>query len=754
MATMRLTHGVAALLLVIAAVSGYAEPEGAKLSAQTEVHIAVFRLDYQTFGLKTAYEFAQPYRKSLPKPGYEHLENLYVYTRPAGDFGFTLADCRLTGKQVLNAETVWMGRGRFLYPTANEHIADVQYGFTSPDPVALVEISTTTPVEVWDTIRGTDVIHRLASHGAYEVYIKRHFYTVGVHDPTTAEWIIIAFTHPPAPLDVGLVDVLWPRTLITAELPVTPEIKFHNFSDAPTDVGVRVTLNAGGSAFYSSERTITSISADESRVVSFDDFARDTDEPMEMRVALVNPDGGTWDDEFADNDESARFIGVTRQPVFRRAARIPAGGVPLDFDGDGATDIVGLTQYLSLLLNDGAGRFTDVTENSQIDSRLHPRNALAGDFTGDGVLDLVVAYWEKPVQFLRGVSPGVFVEFSDESGLSSITGLAWIEAVDIDGDGDLDLLSAAEGQVVLENDGSGHFINVTAASGITMGAYRIAVGDISGDEVPDLVLGSWGGRPGVYHNNGDGYFTSVAGPWQAAYSRGPFLLDVERDGDLDLFLLQSKPYDPSVLYRNNGNLEFEDISLEVGQLPVGFTAAVGDFNDDGYPDVISSSGTLYMNNGGQFADMTELLVDVSPAYNSFGAVYFVDLNADGFVDVYSENGAFISRGVLPPDDPPPPPTPVENMAACLDQNVPNPFNPTTNIHYVIERRTHASLRIYNVVGQLVRTVVDRMQTPRLDGYTASWDGTDEKGNNVASGVYFYELRTNHFTQTRKMVLVR
>lgn len=100
------------------------------------------------------------------------------------------------------------------------------------------------------------------------------------------------------------------------------------------------------------------------------------------------------------------------------------------------------------------------------------------------------------------------------------------------------------------------------------------------------------------------------------------------------------------------------------------------------------------------------------------------------------------------DADPVPETPV------LEQNYPNPFNPMTRIKYSIAERGHVTLRIYNAAGQLVRTLVDEEQAPRAGGFTASWDGKSGVGKPVTSGVYFYRLTTEDFSQARKMILLR
>ncbi|MFH1755491.1 MAG: T9SS type A sorting domain-containing protein, partial [Candidatus Latescibacterota bacterium] len=89
----------------------------------------------------------------------------------------------------------------------------------------------------------------------------------------------------------------------------------------------------------------------------------------------------------------------------------------------------------------------------------------------------------------------------------------------------------------------------------------------------------------------------------------------------------------------------------------------------------------------------------------------------------------------------------------LSQNHPNPFNPTTTIRYSIEQKGHVSLKIYNVAGQLVRTLVNETENPRPEGFAATWDGRGNSGQYVSSGVYFYKLVAKDFTKTRKMVMI-
>ena len=88
----------------------------------------------------------------------------------------------------------------------------------------------------------------------------------------------------------------------------------------------------------------------------------------------------------------------------------------------------------------------------------------------------------------------------------------------------------------------------------------------------------------------------------------------------------------------------------------------------------------------------------------------------------------------------------------LAQNYPNPFNPTTTISYSIQRLQTVRLAIYNVAGQLVRTLVNEDQPPGV--YKMSWNGENNTGHSVASGVYFYRLRAGDYVATKKMVLLK
>ncbi|MCC7429216.1 T9SS type A sorting domain-containing protein [bacterium] len=119
--------------------------------------------------------------------------------------------------------------------------------------------------------------------------------------------------------------------------------------------------------------------------------------------------------------------------------------------------------------------------------------------------------------------------------------------------------------------------------------------------------------------------------------------------------------------------------------------------------------------------------------NSSVSPYNVNIVCDASTDV-SENQNFIPKEFH------------------LEQNFPNPFNPTTTIKFGVAKKDFTKLVIFNTLGQKVKTLVSEELLPSF--YALKWDGTDEKGKQVSSGIYFYRLQSGDFSETKKMLLLR
>ena len=92
----------------------------------------------------------------------------------------------------------------------------------------------------------------------------------------------------------------------------------------------------------------------------------------------------------------------------------------------------------------------------------------------------------------------------------------------------------------------------------------------------------------------------------------------------------------------------------------------------------------------------------------------------------------------------------------LSQNFPNPFNPATVIQYELPgpgvKTSRAILKVYDLLGREVQTLVDKDYAP--GAYEISWDGTNEEGAQVSSGIYIYQLKFGNFVSSKKMILLR
>jgi hypothetical protein len=97
------------------------------------------------------------------------------------------------------------------------------------------------------------------------------------------------------------------------------------------------------------------------------------------------------------------------------------------------------------------------------------------------------------------------------------------------------------------------------------------------------------------------------------------------------------------------------------------------------------------------------------------------------------------------------PLPVPKSFA-LDQNYPNPFNPSTEIRYTLPRASNVKLAVYDIMGRVVRTLID--QNMDAGSHRTMWNGRDNSGQTVSSGVYFYHIQADGFNATKKMVMMK
>jgi hypothetical protein len=246
-----------------------------------------------------------------------------------------------------------------------------------------------------------------------------------------------------------------------------------------------------------------------------------------------------------------------------------------------------------------------------------------------------------------------FEEVARDTGLDKTAAGRGTAVFDMDGDGYLDVVvsSAHAGCSLYRNNGDGTFSDVTVGSGLDgcVNSFVIAVGDYNNDGLDDLFVTRLGFYPGdsvLFRNNGDGTFTDVTreagvncwGPGFAAQ-----WVDYDCDGNLDLFVANNLGglFDrktPNRLFRNNGNGTFSEVSQEAGlhSLVPSICGAWGDYDNDGYPDLFVSNGIgrsqLFHNNGD--GTFTDVSREAGVEKACFGSVSFwCDYDNDGWLDL-------------------------------------------------------------------------------------------------------------------------
>jgi hypothetical protein len=88
----------------------------------------------------------------------------------------------------------------------------------------------------------------------------------------------------------------------------------------------------------------------------------------------------------------------------------------------------------------------------------------------------------------------------------------------------------------------------------------------------------------------------------------------------------------------------------------------------------------------------------------------------------------------------------------LSQNYPNPFNPETQINFTVPNFAPVKIEVFNVLGQKIKTLVNGEY--QAGQYRVVWDGTDQNGEKVSSGIYMYRLQVDSQTESRKMILAK
>ncbi len=235
----------------------------------------------------------------------------------------------------------------------------------------------------------------------------------------------------------------------------------------------------------------------------------------------------------------------------------------------------------------------------------------------------------------------------------------------------------------------------------------------------------------------------VPSPGDVAHIDGVPLPDYRNLG-MYSFAKLSNPFDPdnaTETYRLMNGLEKDGSAKANGTLysyPGDPVTGTGDLD-------VNPDDRRMMANVGPFTfrpgDTQQVVIRLSAATGS------------GHLNSISELRAVLNQPYQLPTDIDDPPTNSELPTAySLSQNYPNPFNPSTTIEYSLPTKSDVTISIYNILGQEVRTLVNTSMS--VGDHVTHWNGTDQAGDRVASGVYFYRIKADDFVSSKKMLLLK
>lgn len=422
-----------------------------------------------------------------------------------------------------------------------------------------------------------------------------------------------------------------------------------------------------------------------------------------------------------------------------------------DVDGDGELDILGSAENSNQIVWwENTNKFEFIKHI--IDDQLEDAKCVyGGDLDNDLDMDIVaasesgneIAWWENDG----------LLNFTKHIIVSDWTRVLSICVTDIDNDNDLDIAGASSGENEIawwKNDGTGNFSKNTIDD-YFRGASSIYVDDIDSDGDMDL-LGAASTDSDIAWWENDGYSNFSKHTVDNDFSNACAVFTADINGDDKLDILGVARYDNEISWwENDGSLNFTKHIID-DDITWPESVSAADLDLDGDIDVLGAAyldGLIiwYENKGGYFSEKNILNSQLYGACS----VWPSDIDNDGDIDVIGasrmkdivlvwenmnivvglENQYFDSK----------------NIKYSLFQNYPNPFNPLTVVKYSIPKQSHVNLKVFDVLGSEVATLVKR-ELPQ-----GSYE-VEFKGNELSSGIYFYRIQAGDFVEVKKMVLMK
>ena len=511
------------------------------------------------------------------------------------------------------------------------------------------------------------------------------------------------------------------------------------------------------------------------------------------------------------NNGDGTFSDVTDQWEVAYKDQFHVCGYFADYDNDGYLDLYlgGAWPFFDVLLKNTGEKFLDVTSQLGIIAEDYATNTVVFfDSNKDGYLDLFIGNYSAINILYLNHGGNLFIDVSKMSGIHS-EGMITRSAVasDYDDDGDMDLFlcnSIYQPNVLYQKQSEVYYIDVSKDVGITGSEWSNAAvwADYNNDGLLDLFVGNVRDNSShLYKNLDNGTFrdeivcTRLGDNLQ---SLNALFADFDNDGFLDLYLINEQG--KQTLYRNNQGLAFTDITAETG-LDLCSTcnsAATSDYDNDGDLDLFVTSkdgvSRLYSNNLGNLNNWIELrLIGKASNRSAIGTKVKIITATQIQIREVSSNSGYTNQNSMTvffglgskcqvdsiiirwPNGSYQKITDLEANQILyvtemdtisvinfeeiknspddyrLYQNYPNPFNTVCTIEYQISKQEYITIEIYNTFGERVKILLSEMKN--VGHYKLSWDGTDENGKRVASGIYLYQMRSGNYMSTKKMLLI-
>ena len=390
-----------------------------------------------------------------------------------------------------------------------------------------------------------------------------------------------------------------------------------------------------------------------------------------------------------------------------------------DLDNSGSMEIIfvaGNDTSATLYVINNAG--DDVTGFPVTISERIVTGPAVADIDGSGTADIVIVTLDSNVYAIDAYgSLKSGFPFLTSDGIQAPATLA-----DLDGDQDLEIITGNEGGnvYVLHHDGS------VMASFVTEHPIRggVSIADLDRNGQMELLFSGLD----QYVHAWDPIVDAEITGWPVNIGSGsisePIVVDLDNDLDLEVI---TATIEGTIYISHHDGSSYQNFPY-ISQDSIHSTPAIGDLDNDGdYELIIGTAVNLKVLD----------ILDIGGDQYSWKA-YRGNSHRDGYYDV-SLSYLAMDKNMTPTE-------------FSLGNNYPNPFNPVTNITYGLPEDMRVMITVYDIKGRVVKTLVDSKQSAGHN--SIFWNGTNDFGAPVSTGLYFYRIQSSNFSQTKKMIFLK